>query len=447
MKFICAILAVIFSFNNAYAMQSYADIVEKLIPSVVNISTEKNNLNNDNDFENQMINPEFENRESLGSGFFIRDNGYILTNEHVIKGAKKINVITNDNINYEAKVIGKDNISDLAVLKIEKKGNEVFQSVEFGNADDTRIGDIILTFGNPYGLGVSVSQGIISAKSRNIGLNEQPYLQTDASINEGNSGGPMFNIEGEVIGINSAVFKKLGATGIGFSLPSNIANWVSTQIIDSGKVKRGWLGIDVSYGIDAKYTNKSGLLITHIDENSNAYKEGLRAGDIITHYDNTTASNITDFSNFISSLEIGYPLKLKALSFGEEIKFTVRIQEMPSSQIKHITNKALQESHTYNLKKGNVSVTYISEYMIAVQEVNPKGLEIVKIEKKSPFKNMGISVGDVILEADRSDIYTAENLLDSIRNAVVDEYRPISFLIQGVDDTFLATIEMVNEDD
>ena len=447
MKLFYYILFVMAFANNVMAMQTYADIVEKLMPSVVNISTEKNNIIDNEEVDNFMVNPDLENRESLGSGFFISNDGYILTNEHVIKGAKKINIITNDNKKYDAKVIGKDSISDLAVLKIQKKENEIFSNVIFGNADDTRIGDIVLTFGNPYGLGVSVSQGIISAKSRNIGLNEQPYIQTDASINEGNSGGPMFNLEGEVIGVNSAIFKKLGATGIGFSLPSNIANWVSSQLIKEGKVKRGWLGIDVSYGIDAKYTNKSGFVITQISENSNAYKESLRAGDIITHFDNNPASDITEFNNYVEALELGYPLKLKVLSYGEEIIVTVRIQELPKEELKNITNKALQESHLFSLKNDNEEVTYISEYMIAVQEINPKGLEIVKIDKKSPFKNMGINVGDIILEADRTDVYSADNLLDNIRNAIIDDYRPISFLIQGVDNTFYATIDMVKEDD
>lgn len=447
MKLFYYILFVMMFANNVMAMQTYADIVEKLMPSVVNISTEKNNIIDNEEVDNFMVNPDLENRESLGSGFFISNDGYILTNEHVIKGAKKINIITNDNKKYDATVIGKDSISDLAVLKIQKKENEIFSNVIFGNADDTRIGDIVLTFGNPYGLGVSVSQGIISAKSRNIGLNEQPYIQTDASINEGNSGGPMFNLEGEVIGVNSAIFKKLGATGIGFSLPSNIANWVSSQLIKEGKVKRGWLGIDVSYGIDAKYTNKSGFVITQISENSNAYKESLRAGDIITHFDNNPASDITEFNNYVEALELGYPLKLKVLSYGEEIIVTVRIQELPKKELKNITNKALQESHLFSLKNDNEEVTYISEYMIAVQEINPKGLEIVKIDKKSPFKNMGINVGDIILEADRTDVYSADNLLDNIRNAIIDDYRPISFLIQGVDNTFYATIDMVKEDD
>ena len=279
---------------NANANNSYADLVDELMPSVVNISTEKDAVNRDEYIDNMMLNPNLKGREALGSGFFIRDDGHILTNAHVIYGAKKITVITNDDKSFDAKVVGTDKTSDLAVLKIENPNKEKFQPVKFGNADKSRIGDIVLTFGNPYGLGVSVSQGIISAKSRNIGLSEQQYIQTDAAINQGNSGGPMFDLNGEVIGVNSAIFRESGATGVGFSLPSNIANWISNQLIDNGKVKRGWIGLKVSNGID-RYTGKEGFVITEISEESNAYKEGLRVGDIIISYNDTPATDVAEF--------------------------------------------------------------------------------------------------------------------------------------------------------
>lgn len=432
----------------ALALSSYADIVETIMPSVVNISTEKMVIENDENLDNLMVNPELDSRESLGSGFFIRNDGHILTNAHVINSAKKISVITNDDKIYDAKIIGIDKSSDLAVIKITPQDEikDSFKPVIFGNADKSRIGDIVLTVGNPYGLGVSVSQGIISAKSRNIGLGEQQYIQTDAAINQGNSGGPMFNIDGEVIGVNSAIFKTNGASGVGFSLPSNIANWVSEQLIKNGKVKRGWTGFNVGYGID-KYTGKEGFMVTEIKEDSNAYKEGLRVGDIIIAYNDISSTNLANFTSFTEMMDVGQPLRLKTLSFGEEIRYVVHIQEMPLDELKNITNKALQENNKLVVANAADDVFYISELGIHVRETTPKGLLIVKIDRFSPLKEKGVIKGDIILEADRSDLYSVENLLDNIRNAVVDEYRPLSLLIQSSNNTFYATAELVVEND
>lgn len=442
------IVLFLFSFiisANAYAVVSYSDLVDELMPSVVNISTQRNSSITDENTDNMMINPDFLERESLGSGFFVKEDGYILTNLHIIDGAKKITVITDENKNYEAKIVGKDKPSDLAVLKIDSK-DEKFRPVIFGDANKSRIGDIILAFGNPYGLGISVSQGIISAKSRNIGINEQPYIQTDAAINQGNSGGPLFNLDGEVIGVNSAIFKDIGADGIGFSLPSNIANWISTQLITTGKVKRGWIGMEFAIGID-KYTGKSGFVVTEIDETTNAYNEGIRVGDIVTMYNDNQATDLNEFIHYTETLEPGQALRLKTLSFGEEIRNVVRVQEMPVEKLNDIANKALIESNKYSKQHLTDDVFYISELNIVVKEVNPRGLSIVKMERKSPLWGKGIKVGDVILEADRLDIYSAENLLDNIRNAIIDDYRPISLLVQGIDNTFHVSIEVEKEND
>lgn len=430
----------------ALSFQSYADLVENLMPSVVNISSQKEMIENE-DIENVMLNPELRGRDTLGSGFFVRNDGHILTNAHVIKGAKKISIITNDNKSFDAKIVGIDNASDLAVLKIEDENpSNKFKAIVFGNANESRIGDIVLTFGNPYGLGVSVSQGIISAKSRNIGLNEQQYLQTDAAINQGNSGGPMFNTEGEVIGVNSAIFTMEGASGVGFSLPSNIANWVADQLIKHGKVKRGWIGIKVANGID-RFTEKPGFVITEINESSNAYKEGLRVGDVIISYNDTPAEDLADFNHLTETMDANQELKIKFLSYGEEASSIIKIQEMPEKELKNITNKALAENALRNIKNTLGEAYYISEFGITVKEAETRGLAIVKIDRRSILKNTGISEGDIILEADRSDIYSVDNLLENIRNAIVDDYRPISLLIQGVDNTFFATVEMVAQND
>ena len=433
------------------AMETYADLVEELMPSVVNISTERKTISTeDENIDNVMIEPALDGREALGSGFFIRNNGYILTNAHVINGAKKITVITDNGKVYKADIQGIDEPSDLAVLKITPKTindkPETFNHIKFGNADKARIGDIVLTFGNPYGLGVSVSQGIISAKSRSIGLNEQQYIQTDAAINQGNSGGPMFNLNGEVIGVNAAIFTTRGASGVGFSLPSNIANWVSSQLIKSGKVRRGWIGLSVADGID-QYTGKSGFVVTEINEGSNAYKEGIRVGDIIISYNDIPATNIKDFLHFTETMETGQALRLTTLTLGEEFRNVVRVQDMPVDTLKNITNKALIENRKYYNGTLEDGAHYISELRIAVKESSPRGLEIVKIEKDSPLQGSGIVKGDIVLEVDNADIYSVDNLTDSVRNAVMDDFRPITLFIQGIDNTFYTKIQMEQEND
>ena len=446
MRYFLFILSFLFCYE-AFALDSYADLVERIMPSVVNISTQKAMVDEENSqADNLMLMPDLSGRESLGSGFFIRKDGYILTNYHVIKGAKTITVISNDGKTFDAKIIGTDKPSDLAVLKIEGGKGTTFSPVIFGNADDMRIGDIVLTFGNPYGLGISVSQGIISAKSRYIGFGEQQYMQTDAAINQGNSGGPMFNSDGEVVGINTAIFTTYGASGVGFALPSNIANWVSSQLLDGGSVKRGWTGLTVSNGID-KYTGKSGFVITEIHEDSNAYKEGLRVGDIIIAYNDKSASNIDAFRLFTETLEPGQALRLKVISMGEEIRSVVRIQEMPAKALQNVTNKALSDSVRFYHQNADKDVFYVSELNIAVKEATPRGLMIVRLERKSPLYATGVKEGDVILEADRADIYSVDNLLESIRNAIVDDLRPISFLIQGLDNSFYVTAQVEQEND
>ena len=256
----------------------------------------------------------------------------------------------------------------------------------------------------------------------------------------------MFNTDGEVIGVNAAIFTARGASGVGFSLPSNIANWVSGQLITNGKVRRGWLGITVSNGID-RYTDKPGFVITEISEASSAFKEGFRAGYIIIAYNDKPATDIAEFKRFTETMEPGQALRLKTLSFGEEIRNVVRIQEMPAEELKDVTNRALSESSKYYHQSADKDVFYISELKIAVKEANPRGLIITGIESKSPLYGKGIKEGDIILEADRTDIFSADNLLDNIRNAIIDDFRPISLLIQGIDNTFYSTIELAPEND
>jgi len=230
--------------------ESFADLAERLMPSVVNISTTQTIVTNVNPFPfledmfKEFSTPQKRKATALGSGFIIDAKGIVVTNNHVIKDAEDILVRVNGEKEYKAKIIGADPLSDIAVLEIQSK--DQFVAVKFGDSDKARIGDWVIAIGNPFGLGGTVTSGIISARNRSIGLSRyEDYIQTDASINQGNSGGPLFDMNGDVIGINTAILGQSGSIGIGFSIPSNSAKKVIDQLIEFGETKRGWLGVRI----------------------------------------------------------------------------------------------------------------------------------------------------------------------------------------------------------
>ena len=284
------------------APASFADLAEKLMPSVVNISTTTTVVTNTNPFPGFQFPPgspfedmfkEFgtpEKRKSyaLGSGFIIKETGIVVTNNHVIQDAEDILVRVDGDKEYKAKVIGSDPLSDIAVLQIVS--DEKFIPVKFGDSAKARIGDWVIAIGNPFGLGGTVTAGIISARNRSIGLSRyEDYIQTDASINSGNSGGPLFDMNGDVIGINTAILGRSGNVGIGFSIPSNSAKLVIDQLIKFGETKRGWLGVriqDVTKEIAEieKLDEPRGSLVASVSSNSPSEKAGVKAGDIILEF-------------------------------------------------------------------------------------------------------------------------------------------------------------------
>ena len=278
------------STNSSSVPNSFADLAEKLMPSVVNISTTQTVVTRTNPFPNfqfppgspfedmfkEFGTPQERQASALGSGFIIDKNGTVVTNNHVIKDADDILVRVNGDKEYKAKIIGTDPLSDIAVLKIES--SDSFKPVKFGNSDLARIGDWVIAIGNPFGLGGTVTAGIISARNRSIGLSRyEDFIQTDASINQGNSGGPLFNIDGDVVGVNTAILSQGGSIGIGFAIPSNNAKQVVDQLIKFGETKRGWLGVriqDVTKEIaDAEKLGKPrGALVSSVSPGSPSEK-------------------------------------------------------------------------------------------------------------------------------------------------------------------------------
>ena len=279
---------------------SFADLAERLMPSVVNISTSTTITTKSNPFPFQFPPgspfkdmfeglPQERKTSALGSGFIISKEGMVITNNHVIKGADDIFVKVNGNKDYKAKLIGADPLSDIAVLKIESE--ETFKPVQFGNSDKARIGDWVIAIGNPFGLGGTVTSGIVSARNRSIGLSRyEDYIQTDASINQGNSGGPLFNLEGDVIGINTAILGQSGSIGIGFAIPANSAEKVIKQLIEFGETKRGWLGVRIQIVTNEiadslKLDRARGALVASVASGSPSDKGGIKDGDVILEFD------------------------------------------------------------------------------------------------------------------------------------------------------------------
>ena len=318
--------------SNARAIpESFADLAEKLMPSVVYIATTQTVKTNGRQFPFQFppgspfgeMFKDFERNQpterkasALGSGFIIKENGIVITNNHVIKDAEDI-LVRIGTKEYKAKVVGADPYMDIAVLKMETK--DKFKAVKFGDSDKARVGDWVVAIGNPFGLGGTVTSGIISARNRDINLTRyDDFIQTDASINQGNSGGPLFNLEGEVIGINTAIIApgQSGSIGIGFAIPANAASNVIDQLIDFGETRRGWLGVriqEVTKEIAEveKLKKPEGALVASVGENSPADKAGVKAADIILEFDGKKIDTMRTLPKVVANTKVGKSVELK----------------------------------------------------------------------------------------------------------------------------------------
>ena len=325
---------------------SYADIVSRVAPAVVTIHStmrvrqpQQYPFMNDPFFQQffgnrGMQQPPIERRrEALGSGVIVTQDGYILTNHHVIDGADQIKIDLNDNRTLDAKVIGSDAPSDLAVLKINASGLPV---LALGDSDRTRIGDVVLAIGNPLGIGQTVTMGIISAKGRQTGLSNgsfEDFLQTDAPINQGNSGGALVSTNSELIGINSQILSPSGGSiGLGFAVPSNMARTVMEQLVKTGRVRRGQLGITIlkipSEGASKLgVTQGPGVVVYQVQPGSGADRAGLRQGDVITGLNGSTVNDPNSFRNLIAGTSPGTEVTLTVRRQGSETQVKVRLDE------------------------------------------------------------------------------------------------------------------------
>ena len=277
---------------------------------------------------------------SLGSGFIIDGDGYIITNNHVIQGAEDITVILRDDTQLKAKLIGSDSRVDIAVLKVEPPNKKPLPAAKFGDSDKSRVGDWVIAIGNPFGLGHSVTAGIISARGRALSDSLDDYLQTDAAINKGNSGGPLFNAEGEVVGVNTAIYSPSGTNaGLAFSIPSNLVKQVAEQLREFGKVRRGWIGVSYqsvtddiadSFGLD----RARGVLVANVTADGPAAKAGVKRNDIILSFAGQEVPDLRRFPRIVANTRVGSTVDVVVWRGGKEMPLKLRIgeQEEPEKQ-------------------------------------------------------------------------------------------------------------------
>ncbi len=403
---------------------SFADLAEKLMPSVVNISTTTTVTTRSNPlpfefppgspFEDMFGSPQQRQTNALGSGFIIDEEGIVITNNHVIQGASDIFVRVNGDEDYKAEVLGADAGMDIAVLKI--KSDEKFKPVKFGNSDKSRIGDWVIAIGNPFGLGGTVTAGIISARNRSIGLSRyEDYIQTDASINQGNSGGPLFNMNGDVIGINTAILGQSGSIGIGFAIPSNSAQKVIEQLIEFGETKRGWLGVRiqvVDQGIaDAEKLDKPrGALVASVADNSPSDKGGIKPGDIILEFDGKPINEMKELPKIVAETDVGKKVIVKVWRNKREITKEIILGRLETSEDFKAQKPAIEKPKVKRIDGLKIDVRLLNKEDIEARNL-PKGTSgvvITKIDNDSPINYL--QVNNVIVEANRKKINTIGDL-------------------------------------
>ena len=413
---------------------SFADLAEKLMPSVVNISTTQTITTSTNPFPFQFPpgspfedmfkdfgTPQTRKASALGSGFIIDTKGIVITNNHVIKGAEDIIVRVNGDKEFKAEVIGSDPLSDIAVLKIDT--NEKFKTVKFGDSDKARIGDWVLAIGNPFGLGGTVTSGIISARNRSIGLARyEDFIQTDASINQGNSGGPLFNMDGDVIGINTAILGQSGSIGIGFAIPSNSAKRVIDQLIEFGETKRGWLGVRIQYVSEEiaeveKLDKARGALVVSVAEGSPSDKAGIKSGDIIIEFDGKLINEMKELPMIVAQTDVGKKVDVKIWRNKKEVTKKITLGRLETSEDFKAEGKA-KETKTVLIEGLKIEVRILNDQDIKARNlpINTTGVLITKIESDSPINYL--NVGNIIVEAQKKNIKTPGELNNIIKAAL-----------------------------
>ena len=433
--------------NSQSVPESFADLAEKLMPSVVNISTTQTVVTNNNPFPftfppgspfedmfREFGTPQERKSSALGSGFIIDEKGLVVTNNHVIQDAEDILVIVNGDQEFKAKVIGADPLSDIAVLQLETE--KKFIPVAFGDSDKARIGDWVIAIGNPFGLGGTVTSGIISARNRSIGLSRyEDYIQTDASINSGNSGGPLFDMNGNVIGINTAILGRSGSVGIGFSIPSNSAKLVIDQLIEFGETKRGWLGVriqDVTQEIAdvEKLEKPRGALVASVAENSQSEKGGIKAGDIILEFNGVKINQMRELPAIVAKTKVGTKVNVKIWRNKREMTKSILLGRLETSDDFKVTDKKPEATKDIIIEDLKITVRKLTKEDINTRKLPNQtlGLVVTNIGNTSPLKE-SIEINSIIVEAQKTRVKTAKDLEKIVKDVLKSNQKTILLAI------------------
>ena len=465
--FVIKLFLVIFTINVSHAKSapdSFADLAEKLSPSVVNISTttvieDKSRQMPSfppgspfEEFFKQFDQPGGKKRkaQSLGSGFIIDETGYVITNNHVIDNAEKIMVILYDDTSFEATVVGKDPKTDVALLKIDPKKTKL-TAVKFGDSNNLRVGDWVMAIGNPFGFGGTVTAGIVSARGRNLSGSYDDYIQTDASINRGNSGGPLFDMKGNVVGINTAIFSQSGGSvGIGFAVSSNLAKQVTDQLKQYGRTKRGWLGVliqEITQEIADSLGMKSakGALVSSATEGGPAEKAGVKTGDVILKFNDIEIESMKELPKVVAGTPVGKSVPLVILRNGKELTLNVVLGELELAEKENLigqANNSGSDSKEYE-KLGFVAeeLNSSNKSKFNIKDVD-KGIVITSVKEESPAQAAGIVAGMVIVRVGQVEVNSLSVIDQALQSAIKQKRKALLFLVKVENGTRFVAIEL-----
>lgn len=449
------------------APDSFADLAEKLLPAVVNISSSaqvKADAADEPDLPGFPPGSPFEQffkdfmehhrpkgggkdperrMQSLGSGFIIDPSGLVVTNNHVIDGADEITVTLQDNTSLKAKVVGRDTSGDLALLKVDPPRK--LPAVAFGDSAKMRVGDWVLAIGNPFGLGGTVTAGIVSARGRDI--HEGPYdnfIQTDAPINRGNSGGPLFNMDGEVIGINTAIYSPSGGSiGIGFAIPSNMARQDIEQLRQFGHPRRGWLGVriqEVTPDIAENFKldgGARGALVAGVLPNGPAEGAHLRSGDIILSFNGTPIRDTHELPRVVADTDVGKQVPVTIWRDGKQMTLQAVLAEKPDDIQKASTKELKPEAKPAAISSLGMTLSPISpedrdKYHLSADQ---KGVLVTNVDPSGGAAQRGVKAGDVIMQVQQADVTSPEDVRKGVDASRKEDRKSVLMLIQRADGT------------
>jgi len=405
--------------------RAFSEIVSAVSPAVVNISTTKV-FKRDTEplFEDPFFDffrpfhdfrmPKKWKEQSLGSGVIVSPDGYIITNNHVVEKSDEIKVTLLDKRTFKGRIIGADPKTDIAIVKIDATG---LPTIPWGDSEKLQVGEFVLAIGNPYGLSHTVTMGIISAVGRaNVGIADyEDFIQTDAAINPGNSGGPLVNIKGELIGINTAIFSRTGGyQGIGFAVPTNMVRPLMSQLIQKGKIIRGWLGVtiqEMTPEISQKFglEKSRGALVSDVTKGSPAEKAGILRGDIVLEFNGKEVKDVATLRNMVSQSKVGSDVSIRILRSGKEYTVRLVIAELPREVAEVVPDQMPDDSEMGALTGLTVmGLTKEISRQLGLSK-DEKGVVVVKVEPASPADEAGIKKGDIIKEIDRKQVNNFED--------------------------------------